>query len=360
VARDWRVDTLRGYFLVLMTVGHFPNPLARFTQYSLGYASAPDGFVFLSGLVSSWVYLRILEKHGSAALRSKVFRRSGQIYVTHLALFAMGILFALFSGAQSFRSLHPFRAFALGCLLLYQGGFDKILPMYCVFLIFTPIVLKQFEKGRAWVVGGISASLWIAAQFGLGDNTPRLQWLDLGTFNLCAWQAYFVAGQYLGYRGAKLPKLQLPTSRMVLIACISIAAVLLVDRHLLAIPGVRPLLGFSGVPDHNPVRFLDAICLGYILFRIPRKADETLIRFRAARFCNLLGQHSLQVFVFSMLITRFEAHVTENAPALLMFAMTLATIASLYLPARLHQLYRERKARIAQRNPVLLREPTVA
>jgi hypothetical protein len=78
-----------------MTLGHFPNPLARFTEYTFGYASAPDGFVFLSGLVSAWVYLRIAEKRGDAAMRSKVLRRSGQIYLTHLVLFTTGIIFAL-------------------------------------------------------------------------------------------------------------------------------------------------------------------------------------------------------------------------------------------------------------------------
>lgn len=360
MARDWRVDTLRGYLLVLMTLGHFRNPLARFTEYTFGYASAPDGFVFLSGLVSTWVYLRLWEERGSATMVSKVLRRSGQIYLTHLVLFTMGILFALSSGGPSFRSLHPFRAFGLGSLLLYQGGFDKILPMYCLFLVFTPVVLKQFVKGRAWLVGTISASLWIASQFGFGDNTPRLPWLDLGTFNVFAWQAYFVAGQYLGYRGMRLGNRQSSTSNFALVLCASAAAVLMIDRHLFSIAGMRPLFGFSGIPDHNPARFLDAICLGYILFRIPRTVDAQLMRLRAAQFCNLLGQHSLQVFVFSMLITRFEAHVTARVPPALMVVLTVATVLSLYLPARLHQAYRQRQTRPQPANSAILRQPTIA
>lgn len=359
MTRDWRVDTLRGYFLVLMTLGHFPNPIARFSEYTFGYASAPDGFVFLSGLVSAWVYLRLWQKRGDAAMRSKVIRRSGQIYLTHIILFTMGILFAVFAGTQDVRNLHPVRTFTLGLLLLHQGGFDKILPMYCVFLVFTPMVLKQFAKGRAWLVGVISAALWLASQFGLGDNTPRLPWIDLGTFNVFAWQAYFVAGQYFGYRGAKDGHSAWPKSRALLVGCVLVAAVLMVDRHLSTIAGVRPVLGFSGMPDHNPVRFLDALCLGYILFCIPRAVDAVLMRFRAARFCNLLGQHSLQVFVFSMLITRFEAHVTDDLSDGIMLPLTVATVGSLYLPARLHQLYRERQARKAQA-AVLLREPTIA
>jgi hypothetical protein len=38
-----------------MTLAHLPvHPLQRFFSYTFGYASAPDGFVFLSGLVSTW------------------------------------------------------------------------------------------------------------------------------------------------------------------------------------------------------------------------------------------------------------------------------------------------------------------
>ena len=71
MSRDWRVDSLRGYFLILMTLTHLPrHPLERFTHYTFGFASAPDGFVFLSGLVSAWVYLRIRSKRGQAAMEA--------------------------------------------------------------------------------------------------------------------------------------------------------------------------------------------------------------------------------------------------------------------------------------------------
>ena len=110
MGRDWRVDTLRGYFLVLMTLGHFPNPLARYTEYSFGYAAAPDGFVFLAGLVSAWVYLPFIQKRGPAAMTTKVFRRTRTIYFCHIALITLGILFTLQSGAHTFRASHPLRA----------------------------------------------------------------------------------------------------------------------------------------------------------------------------------------------------------------------------------------------------------
>jgi hypothetical protein len=52
-SRDSRLDMLRGLCLVLMTVDHLPiNPLFRFTNQTLGFVSAAEGFVFISGVVS--------------------------------------------------------------------------------------------------------------------------------------------------------------------------------------------------------------------------------------------------------------------------------------------------------------------
>lgn len=201
--RDWRVDTLRGYFLVAMTLGHFPNPLARYTEYTFGYASAPDGFVFLSGLVSAWVYLRVGQRRGNGVMVSKSLRRAGTIYFTHIALLLFGIMVALVPGLGIHRTPHPVHTFISGALLWNQVGFDRILPMYCVFMAVSPFVLQQFNKGRAWLVALASACLWSAAQFGLGDSRIDASSLDPVTFNLFAWQAYFITGQYFGYRGVQ-------------------------------------------------------------------------------------------------------------------------------------------------------------
>jgi hypothetical protein len=340
MGRDWRVDTLRGYFLVMMTLGHFPNPLARFTEYSFGYAAAPDGFVFLAGLVAAWVYLPVGQKQGPAVMAAKIFRRTRTIYFCHVALITLGILFTLQSGAHTFRASHPVRAFVLGSLLLQQGGFDKILPMYCVFLACTPLVLKQFTKGRAWLIGGISAGLWVAAQFGLGDNSNRIAWLDLGTFNICAWQAYFVAGQYLGYRRVTSPDFKILKSRALLVVCAVVAALLMADRHLVSLVGHQPLLGFSDHPNHNPVRLLDAACLAYILWFIPKAVDWKLMPLHLFKFFNLLGRHSLQVFMFSMVIARFEAHTITTLPPTAKLMLTILTLGALALPTWFHQMYR--------------------
>jgi hypothetical protein len=333
MGRDWRVDTLRGYFLVAMTLGHFPNPVAPFTEYTFGYATAPDGFVFLSGLVTAWVYLPLLEKSGNGAMVSKILRRAGTIYLTHIALVGLVILGGFMPGISLPRAAHPLQTFVSGFLLWNQTGFDRILPMYCVFLAFSPIVLKQFTEGRAWLMGAISAGLWMAAQFGAGPDH----------FNLYAWQAYFVAGQYIGFRGVRSQGSGLGKSRILLAVCVVIALPLMVDRYLPLLCERNPLLGFDAHPNHNPIRYLDAACLGYLVWWIPRSVDATVMKLRFFRFLNLLGAHSLQVFAFSMLITRFEAHTVKVLSPKGQLVLTLLTVLSLAVPAWVHQVYRKRR-----------------
>lgn len=351
MGRDWRVDTLRGYFLVAMTLGHFPNPLASYTEYSFGYASSPDGFVFLSGLVASWVYLPVSERGGPSAMVSKVFRRARTIYLTHITLLVVGLLVAV----ASHRAAHLLQTFVLGALLWNQVGFDRILPMYCVFLACTPFVLKQFTEGRAWLIGVISGGLWLCAQFGLGDWSSAAAGHEPATFNLFAWQAYFVAGQYFGYRGLRSTEGSVRKSPILLTGCVVVAVLLMVDRHLLSLWGVSPLLAFTAHPDHNPARFLDAACLGYLISWIPRGVDLAGMKLRFFRFLNLLGQHSLQVFAFSMLITRFEAHTINNFSSGAKLMVALLTVLSLGFPAWLHRVFWER---ILDRAPVLNTENT--
>jgi hypothetical protein len=335
---------LRGYFLVLMTLAHLPqNPLQRFTFYAFGYASAPDGFVFLSGLVSTWVYLRFRNKHGRRALEARVLRRTRDVYLVHILLLSVSIVGAVFLTHTSFKAAHPVQAFLSGSLLLYQPNLSDILPMYCIFLLFTPIVLDQMMKGRAWLVGVTSATLWFAAQWGIGDASHLVPWIDLGTFNILAWQAYFVAGQYLGYRGLSTEESVVPKSRVILVVCIAASVFFFLDRHREFLFGIAPLLKFSIGPSRNPARFLDAACLGYLIWWFPRAIDGKLMRLRLFKFFNLLGKHSLQVFAASLFITAGMSKISHDWVGLsgaTRVVLAVLAMLSLVIPARLHEMYR--------------------
>ena len=181
----------------------------------------------------------------------------------HIFLLSASIAEGVLLANNSFQSTYPVRAFLSGSLLLYQPALSDILPMYCIFLLFTPIVLDQMTKGRAWLVGMTSASLWCAAQWGVGDASHSVPWISLGSFNILAWQAYFVAGQYLGYRSSRGESV-LPKSRGLLVICIALALLFFLDRHSAGIFGTTPVLKFAlgaqPEPGKIPGRGLPWLC----------------------------------------------------------------------------------------------------
>ena len=354
--RDWRVDALRGYFLATMMVGHLPlNPLQRFVHYPFGFFSSPDGFVFLSGLTCGWVYLRLAMRAGFARLEKRILRRLGWLYGGHILLFAFCLLqprlLTLPGGRLVYAQAHPLRAWICAALLWYQPRFFDILPMYCVFLLFLPLMLKQLKAHRAWLVLGISAGLWTLAQFGVGDRSTVLPWMDLGAFNLFAWQGYFVAGLYLGHRKVQDRDGVVPRSWCLFALSCTVVAFLFVSRHQNALlPESLRWARIALLPSHNPIRFLNFACAAYVFSFIPRKLDEHLQQWRMFRFFSLLGQYSLAVFSWSIFVSLWafvQQSQWEAAPATVRLAMALFAVLLLAVPALINEECRKfRRARI--------------
>ena len=74
------VDALRGFCLVLMTIGHLPeNPLWRIANVlygPVGLFTAGSGFVFLGGWVAGRVYGGRRKKYGRELLNRHLLSRS--------------------------------------------------------------------------------------------------------------------------------------------------------------------------------------------------------------------------------------------------------------------------------------------
>ena len=91
--RDLRLDSLRGLFVVFMTINHLPTELRVATDQSFGIFTAAEGFVFLSGLIAGIVYTRKLRTAGTAGLRAAAVGRASTIYTWHVAAFALAFGF---------------------------------------------------------------------------------------------------------------------------------------------------------------------------------------------------------------------------------------------------------------------------
>jgi hypothetical protein len=218
--RQPELDALRGLFLVWMTLTHLPTRFSDFVNSPIGYVSSAEGFVFLSALLVGRVYMRLALESG-AALRATLWKRSLRIYAYHLLMLALAFTVAAAYAVRTHRAalynlldfyiVHPIVAIVGSVLLLYCPPLLDILPMYVIFLFFTPLVLTSAVKQGWGRILATSMAFWVFAQFGLRDVVHNIivhathlpiPLQETGAFNLFAWQAVWISGLWLGAKSA--------------------------------------------------------------------------------------------------------------------------------------------------------------
>ena len=215
--RILQVDFFRGFFLIIIATNHFlskDNIIHYFTYEFIGWVTAAEGFVFLSGLTAGIVYSRKLVEKGEGFISLAARKRAWTIYKYHLILFLL-VTIILFSNwamkeywfyeTQEFKLLFlkPVFSLLLGSVLLYQPIYLDILPMYALYMLLLPLVLKYFQKGNQILIMAGSFFIYLIGTFDLfsinliHDQLPVE--VNSGFFNLLSWQFLFVAGLYLGF-----------------------------------------------------------------------------------------------------------------------------------------------------------------
>ncbi|MGB6826588.1 MAG: OpgC domain-containing protein [Terracidiphilus sp.] len=214
------LDAMRGLFLVWMTLTHLPTRFSDFVNSPIGFVSSAEGFVFVSALLVGRLYIRETFRD-STEVRTRLWKRSLQIYGYHLAMlallftvaaaFAMTTHKAAISNLLDFYLAHPFVAIVGSVLLLYCPPLLDILPMYVTFLFFTPMLLSAALRFGWKKILAASGCVWVLAQFGLRDLVHnwvvqlthlRIPLQETGAFNLFAWQAVWIVGLWVGARSA--------------------------------------------------------------------------------------------------------------------------------------------------------------
>jgi hypothetical protein len=352
--RDLRLDTFRGLFLAWMALNHLGGPLHAYLFQSLGFISSAEPFVFISGFTAGMVYGRFALQKGFSALIKRAWRRALDIYGFHIAIFLFVLILEFTISNRDYQSLFqlmnplpkesPVMATALAAAFLLQPGFMDILPMYCLFMLLTPFAVQGFKSryGRWWVLG-ISLVVWALATYSFWDGLDRYgkQFLpvNLGFFNPLAWQFLFVTGLYFGFRRTAGQPLTFKKPWILLSLVIWVG--LLLIRYQVLSPN---RLGFDIETvtireSFGPLRVLNFAVLAYLVAglasRFPRAFQWP--------FFSYLGQHSLQVFSFHVVmlyLTRplYGIMIPYGWPAVFLFNSLF--IGSLALPAWLHVQYR--------------------
>jgi hypothetical protein len=217
-------DVLRGVLLLMMVVDHSPSSLRLITDQPFGFFTTAECFVFVSAFLAGMIFRKRVEKLGFEAARSSSISRAGRIYRAHL--FTVGFAFALGSlfltelpGIRNLLDhylMNPWAAIGGSLALLFRPPLMDILPMYILFSFLTPAV---FWAARRWgwgTVFSVSLSTWFIAQAHVRDmllNTFKdLPFIQLGPFDLLAWQLLWVVGLFVGKRFQENDAL-LPRSR---------------------------------------------------------------------------------------------------------------------------------------------------
>lgn len=306
------LDALRGLFLVWMTFTHMPTRFSDYVNQPFGFVSSAEGFVFLSALLVSRVYLPEAREN-TTRLRAKLWRRTLKIYSYHLlmlafaftaaAAFAAGTHRPALNNLLNFYLAHRVVAIIGSVLLIYCPPLLDILPMYVIFLFLTPMVLTAAVR-HGWRRVLVASSLfWVGAQLGLREVVHHvlayvthlpIPLQETGAFNLFAWQGVWVIGLWLGARSVdgEMPLARVPGYAVAV--CGAVCTFFFEVRHGWLGPHLtQEMLGIELDKWHiGPMRLINLAAMLVICYWLRRD----VVRLIAREPFLTLGKASLQVF----------------------------------------------------------------
>jgi hypothetical protein len=336
-----------------MTLTHLPTRVSVYANQTLGFASAAEGFIFLSALLCGRVFSRKLEQEGARSVWKRLGARAGRLYGYHLLLLAVAFtavaLLAIrtqqpsLQGLLDFYLAHPVDGVIASIFLIYRPPLLDILPMYILFLVLTPVVLWAGRRFGWRVILIPSLLLWAGAQIGmrwwLYAVLVRVTHADipfgaLGAFDLYGWQLLWIGGLWVGAGLPGAPGLRLHP-RIAMFLSLIVAATCVIVRH-------TPLWDVLNAPPWTPltdkwhlgsIRILNFTALTILFAAVQQRTVQWLGRGPLV----LLGQASLEVFCAHLLVC-FAALAWvgdgTNAPVFPQTVIIVGALAFLYLTAK--------------------------
>ena len=369
--RLWEIDALRGVMLVLMTITHIPTRFSNPLGQPLGFVSAAEGFVMLSGFVAGMVYTQRQLRDGDAVMRDAFFKRALKLYLCQagLLLFLLGVIGIVgvamnqpaITDLVSFFLDNPSTALLSGLLLLYNPPLLDILPMYVLFMILSPLLLLHASRHGWGAIVVLSGLVWLAAQFGLSqagyDALVRFTGMpvpfrETGAFEMLAWQFLWVLGLWIGSaQGAKRPVQPTPFPTWAVRFALVYALVHLVWRHAIGQAPFPHDPQLSMIYDKwqlGPLRLINFLCLMLLAMHYGEALVRRLPRLRVL---ELFGRQSLPVFcahlVLAMLTLVVFGAIDPHRAWSIDLALLLGCFGVLYLVARFSEQV-DRKASAAK------------
>jgi hypothetical protein len=353
MGRRLEIDAVRGLMLVWMVLTHLPTFLPTYTNQPFGFVSASEGFIFLSALFTGRIYFRLAEREGYPAMQRKMLLRTLRLYCYHALLLAFAFFVAVPIAARGNRpqihnlldyyfAVGPKHAITEAFLLIYRPPLLDILPMYILFLVFTPVALTISRRVGWSPILSASATLWFLAHLGLRQAEHAfvnyvlripIPLNEMGSFDLWAWQFLWILGLWFGVRWAQGNLSVEIWARRVFVPAAITCAVLLPFRYAVG-RGIE-LGAFEPMFDKwhfGVVRLINFAAVAMLLIRF-----QSILKPLAVRPLVMLGQASLQVFCVHLLFTFAGLTLLGNATMLSAWqqiALLAATFAAMLLTAK--------------------------
>ncbi len=350
--RDPRLDFFRGIAMFIILLAHTPGNLwTKWIPARWGFSDATEMFVFCSGMASAIAFGKLFQTKGLAMGTARIAFRVWQVYWAHIGLFfvILTVMLALPHLGFTLRdyvsqlNLPPFLNNIEGNLiglmtLTYVPNYFDILPMYLVILAMVPLMMA-LSRIHPMVALGASIVIWCTANVEMIElfrdtdvtplQLPAQLWFPEGKdtrpwfFNPFGWQLCFFTGFALmiGW----LPR---PPVHPVLIA---LALAFVLFSFVFSSVGMRSYDWQSdwwndtvrswqldtyrdmGVlrnkTEFGLFRYLHMLALGYLGWVCVGEGGRNLRigqvwSWVVNNIIMKVGQQSLAVFVFSMLLAR--------------------------------------------------------
>ena len=190
-------DLIRGYFIFMILIDHlrrFFGVYEVFTGRGAQWASAAEGFFFVSGIMLGMVRGRKMINHKFSLVVKKCWARAFKLYI-----WAVGLSFTFTALAKIFVNnpgvkdvpkiyLDNFSLVKDTLLLKFNYGWADFLSFYAIFLFITPLAIWMLRKTLWHILLGLSLVVWILGT-GMKSDLIVVQ----------SWQILFFGGMIIGY-----------------------------------------------------------------------------------------------------------------------------------------------------------------
>lgn len=325
--RDLRIDLLRGYAMLAIIIDHVGGDqswLFSITGGNAFLASAAEGFIFMSGLVTGIVYAGAAAKGLGNAL-VKVLLRARRLYVFTVCL-TLGL--PILAGLLQLDWNLPYQDvgvadWLVSVLTLHRTYFlADVIMTYALLFPGAALALLLIVQGYTrWVLAG-SWLLWLLWQIWPQYATVPWDIADNDVFHLAAWQVVFFTALVIGvHRRAILAQLNRLAPAWGAALSLPLIAASIGFYHFRyeivaqLLPGhdADAVLEMAfGKGDVRPGRLLVFGVIAFFAFSGVTLLWRPLCRI-AGWLLLPLGQHSLAAYTIQMAVVAFASKAVDAA-----------------------------------------------